>query len=173
MCFPNSDQDNGRSRPDDAATTTSEWPMIRSPAVTEELKEVDTRKPHVYNVHQRGRKVSSSFKKQKTSRNSNIAPPHTAAVDYRKTYRLTQSLFPSPCLPKPSDSNRSHHAGIAVKGCDSQADGNNFDGELTNFPLMPISSLPKHQSSTSPKQLQDRVKPSLVTEKELLWSPFA
>ncbi|PIC38379.1 hypothetical protein B9Z55_010412 [Caenorhabditis nigoni] len=52
---------------------------------------------------------------------------------------LTHSLLPSPCLPKPSDSNRSHHAGIAVKGCDSQADENNFDGELTNFPaFMPI-----------------------------------
>ncbi|PIC39085.1 hypothetical protein B9Z55_010891 [Caenorhabditis nigoni] len=38
MCFPNSDQDNGRSRPDDAAPKTSEWPTIRSPVVTEETQ---------------------------------------------------------------------------------------------------------------------------------------
>ncbi|PIC52917.1 hypothetical protein B9Z55_002830 [Caenorhabditis nigoni] len=47
------------------------------------------------------------------------------------TYRLTHSLLPSPCPPKPSDSKRSHHAGTAVKGCDSQADERNFDGQVS------------------------------------------
>ncbi|PIC19255.1 hypothetical protein B9Z55_024869 [Caenorhabditis nigoni] len=141
-----------------------------------------------------------------TSRDSNSAPPHTCALDYRttparterrsqavwrrrttkiqekfrkfgskrmegskkQTYRLTHSLLPSPCLPKPSDSNRSHHAGKAAKGSDSQADENNFDGEFSYFPpfepnffstqpsiVYIIKATPKScQAFTSAKQLR-------------------
>ncbi|PIC39190.1 hypothetical protein B9Z55_010956 [Caenorhabditis nigoni] len=74
MCFPNSDQDNGSSRPDDAATTTSEWPTIRSPAVTEELEEVDRRKSMFTSVEEECQEASTTLM---TSRRSNSAPPHT------------------------------------------------------------------------------------------------
>ncbi|PIC38908.1 hypothetical protein B9Z55_010770 [Caenorhabditis nigoni] len=85
------------------------------------------------------------------------------------TYRLTHSLLPSPCLPKPSDSKRSHHAGTAVKGCDSQADGKKLRRTSLYFPpFLPIASPLKVQLSTSSKQPQDCVKPSIVNEEELL-----